>query len=181
MKLLIYTIQLLFSILFLGAAGVLNNEELAIVNSTFKKTEVCSLPGIQEELRKSTESTSTLDSESYTLESLEGDLFENLRASIQMSFGKRDCSSGESAASCMGCKTTRTFQNFKGLLVTLLLGLTYFYLSFHICLCSYLLKLCCILSFFAARKKIEIPSQTKVSSSYDCITFSVPLRGARLT
>jgi len=137
MKLLIYTIQLLFSILFLGAAGVLNTEELAIVNSTFKKTEVCSLPGIQEELRKSTESTSTLDSESYTLESLEGDLFENLRASIQMSFGKRDCSSGESAASCMGCKTTRTFQIFKGLLVTLLLCLTYFFpftsVCVHIC------------------------------------------------
>ncbi|XP_020271520.1 uncharacterized protein LOC109846686 [Asparagus officinalis] len=45
-------------------------------------TEERSLPGIQEDLWLSTESTSTLDGESYKLENLEGDLFENERASI---------------------------------------------------------------------------------------------------
>ncbi|XP_020275339.1 uncharacterized protein DDB_G0271670-like isoform X2 [Asparagus officinalis] len=77
--------------------GVLNTEELAIVNSTFRKIELCSLPGIQEDLRLSTESTSTLDGESYKLENLEGDLFENVRASIQQSLSKHNnCPSGKS-------------------------------------------------------------------------------------
>ncbi|XP_020267567.1 probable serine/threonine-protein kinase dyrk2 isoform X2 [Asparagus officinalis] len=73
---------------FFTSEGVLNTEELAIVNSTFRKTELCSLPGIAEELRTSAESTSTLDSESYKLENIEGDLFGNIRASIQLSRSK---------------------------------------------------------------------------------------------
>ncbi|URE45783.1 hypothetical protein MUK42_25454 [Musa troglodytarum] len=72
---------------FFTSEGVLNHEELAIVNSTFKKTEACSLPIILEDPRKSTESTSTLDNDSWALENLEVDLFENVRASIQMTFG----------------------------------------------------------------------------------------------
>ncbi|CAL9771324.1 unnamed protein product [Musa acuminata subsp. burmannicoides] len=72
---------------FFTSEGVLNHEELAIVNSTFKKTQACSLPIILEDARKSTESTSTLDNESWALENLEVDLFENVRASIQMTFG----------------------------------------------------------------------------------------------
>ncbi|RRT55914.1 hypothetical protein BHE74_00049048 [Ensete ventricosum] len=72
---------------FFTSEGVLNHEELAIVNSTFKKTEACSLPTILEDARKSTESTSTLDNDSWALENLEVDLFENVRASIQMTFG----------------------------------------------------------------------------------------------
>lgn len=57
------------------------------MNSTFKKTQACSLPIIMEDARKSTESTSTLDNDSWALENLEVDLFENVRASIQMTFG----------------------------------------------------------------------------------------------
>lgn len=96
------------------AEGVLNTEELAIVNGTFKKTAVCSLPGIQEELHRSTESTSTLDNDSYTLESFEGDLFENVRASIQKSLGKRDnFLSGELASSCPGGRRFIHLKSFK--------------------------------------------------------------------
>ncbi|KAJ6841658.1 putative serine/threonine-protein kinase dyrk2 isoform X1 [Iris pallida] len=75
---------------FFTSEGVLDTEELAIVNSTFRRAEGCKLPEIQEDLRKSSESTSTLDSENYALDNLEVDLFDNLRASIQMSIGKRD-------------------------------------------------------------------------------------------
>ncbi|XP_008789037.2 copine family protein 2-like isoform X2 [Phoenix dactylifera] len=73
---------------FFTSEGVLNPEELAIVNSTFGKAEESSLPGIPEDIRKSTESTSTLDSDTLALENLEVELFENVRASIQKSLGK---------------------------------------------------------------------------------------------
>lgn len=43
------------------------------------------LPGIQEEVHRSTDSISTLESEALTLESVEADLFEDIRASIQKS------------------------------------------------------------------------------------------------
>ncbi|KAG6526578.1 hypothetical protein ZIOFF_016569 [Zingiber officinale] len=75
---------------FFTSEGVLNHEELAIVNSTFKKTESRSLPMILEDVRKSSESTSTLDNDCWTLENLEVDLFDNVRASIQKSFGSDD-------------------------------------------------------------------------------------------
>ncbi|XP_074592400.1 uncharacterized protein LOC141848242 [Curcuma longa] len=75
---------------FFTSEGVLNHEELAIVNSTFKKTEVRSLPMILEDIRKSSESTSTLDNDCWTLENIEVDLFDNVRASIQKSFGSGD-------------------------------------------------------------------------------------------
>jgi len=72
-------------------AGVLDTEELAIVNSTFRKTQGSRLPGIMEEMRRSGESTtSTLESETWAMESLETELFDNVRASIQRSLGKPD-------------------------------------------------------------------------------------------
>lgn len=68
----------------------MDTEELAIVNSTFRKTQGGSrLPGITEESRRSGESTtSTLESESLAMESIETELFDNVRASIQRSLGK---------------------------------------------------------------------------------------------
>lgn len=96
-------------------AGVLNPEELAIVNSTFGKAEASSLPGIPEDTRKSTESTSTLDSDTSALEKIEVELFENVRASIQKSLGKDENASnvvdscmtkehGELSTPFLGCK-----------------------------------------------------------------------------
>ncbi|XP_074572005.1 uncharacterized protein LOC141828472 [Curcuma longa] len=75
---------------FFTSEGVLDHEELAIVNSTFKKTEVRSLPMILEDTRKSSESTSTFDNDSWALENVEADLFNNVKASIQKSFGSGD-------------------------------------------------------------------------------------------
>lgn len=43
------------------------------------------LPGIEEDIHRSTDSLSTLSSDTRTLKSLEGDLFEDVRASIQKS------------------------------------------------------------------------------------------------
>lgn len=43
------------------------------------------LPGIEEDIRRSNESISTFASENLTLESLEAELFEDIRASIQKS------------------------------------------------------------------------------------------------
>lgn len=43
------------------------------------------LPGIEEDIHRSTDSLSTLNSDTMTLKSLEGDLFEDIRASIQKS------------------------------------------------------------------------------------------------
>ncbi|KAG0477057.1 hypothetical protein HPP92_013898 [Vanilla planifolia] len=71
---------------FFTSEGVLNSEELAIINGTYSKTVGISLAGIPEELRKSTESTSTLDSECRALENLEARLFQNLPTLIQNSF-----------------------------------------------------------------------------------------------
>ncbi|XP_039129771.1 uncharacterized serine-rich protein C215.13-like [Dioscorea cayenensis subsp. rotundata] len=68
---------------FFTSEGVLNQEELAIVNSTYAKAEAGKLPRILEDIRKSSESNTTLDSDSWELENLEVDLFGDLRASIQ--------------------------------------------------------------------------------------------------
>lgn len=67
--------------------GVLNTEELATINTTCSQNEKPSLAGIPEEVRTSGESTTTLDTDNWTLESLESELFDNVRASIQKSLG----------------------------------------------------------------------------------------------
>jgi hypothetical protein len=67
--------------------GVLNTEELAIINTTFSQTGKSSLAGIPEEVGRSSESTTTLDTDNWTLESLESELFDNIRASIQKTLG----------------------------------------------------------------------------------------------
>lgn len=69
-------------------SGVLDPEELSsIIEGVDEKHE---LPDIQEDVYKSCESISTLASDSLTFESaeVEGDLFEDLRASIQKSSRK---------------------------------------------------------------------------------------------
>ncbi|VAH13451.1 unnamed protein product [Triticum turgidum subsp. durum] len=77
---------------FFTSEGVLDTEELGIVNSTFRKSQGSRLlPGIAEEMRRSMESTtSSLESESFVLESLETELFDDVRASIQRTLGKPD-------------------------------------------------------------------------------------------
>ncbi|WOL06891.1 hypothetical protein Cni_G15625 [Canna indica] len=72
---------------FFTCEGVLNHEELGIVNSTFKKTELRSLPVVLEDVAKSTESTSSLDDDNWGLENLEVNLFDNVQASIQRTRG----------------------------------------------------------------------------------------------
>lgn len=66
-------------------SGVLDPEELFMINKGFKKAKTRLLPGIKEELQRSAESNSTIDSDRFSLESLEIDLFEDIRASIQKS------------------------------------------------------------------------------------------------
>ncbi|KMS95514.1 hypothetical protein BVRB_007540 [Beta vulgaris subsp. vulgaris] len=70
---------------FFTNAGVLDPEELSSIiegaETSVKQNQ--SLPGIQEELSKSTDSVSTFQSDNLTLESLEADLFSDIRASIQ--------------------------------------------------------------------------------------------------
>ncbi|RLM85280.1 uncharacterized protein C2845_PM04G25870 [Panicum miliaceum] len=92
---------------FFTSEGVLDTEELAIVNSTFRKAQGSRLPGIVEEMRKSGESTtSTLESETWVTESLETELFDSVRASIQRSLGKPNKVPGGSAGSSKPPKAT---------------------------------------------------------------------------
>ncbi|TVU38930.1 hypothetical protein EJB05_12327, partial [Eragrostis curvula] len=92
---------------FFTSEGVLDTEELAIVNSTFRKTQGSRLPGITEESRRSGESTtSTLESESWAMESIETELFDNVRASIQRSLGKPSKVTGGPPASSKPPKAT---------------------------------------------------------------------------
>ncbi|XP_021295407.1 uncharacterized protein LOC110424991 [Herrania umbratica] len=71
---------------FFTSAGVLDPEELSMVNKGYKKSETQNhiLPGIEEEFWKSADSNSTIDSD-YSLASLEFDLFDDMRASMHKS------------------------------------------------------------------------------------------------
>ena len=67
-------------------SGVLEPEELSSMIEGVDKDGKHSLPRIEEDdLHKSTDSISTMESDSLTLESLEADLFQDIRASIQKS------------------------------------------------------------------------------------------------
>ncbi|KAJ0028425.1 hypothetical protein Pint_35574 [Pistacia integerrima] len=63
----------------------LDSEELSSMIGGTEKREKHVLPGIQEDIHRSTDSLSTLDSDTLTLKSLEVDLFKDIRASIQKS------------------------------------------------------------------------------------------------
>lgn len=68
---------------------MLDPEELSsMITKTDNKKEKRVLPGIQEDISGSTESISTLQSDSLTLDSGEDDLFLDIRASIQRSSKK---------------------------------------------------------------------------------------------
>lgn len=67
---------------------MLDPEELSSMITKTDKKEKRVLPGIQEDISGSTESISTLQSDSLTLESGEDDLFLDIRASIQRSSKK---------------------------------------------------------------------------------------------
>ncbi|XP_004306231.1 PREDICTED: uncharacterized protein LOC101306163 [Fragaria vesca subsp. vesca] len=69
---------------FLTGPGVLDAEELSSMIDG-DKSETRMLPGIQEEIYRSTDTISTLESDTLTLESVEANLFEDVRASIQRS------------------------------------------------------------------------------------------------
>ncbi|KAL6496256.1 hypothetical protein OROGR_029514 [Orobanche gracilis] len=73
---------------FFTSAGVLDAEELTTMITGTDKSDKHILPGIQEEITGSTESLSTLGSDDLTLETLEDDLFVDIRASIQRSSKK---------------------------------------------------------------------------------------------
>ncbi|KAI4300235.1 hypothetical protein L6164_033632 [Bauhinia variegata] len=79
---------------FFTSAGVLDPEELSSIIEGVEKDEKHALPGIQEDVYKSCESISTLASDSLTLESIEADLFEDIRASIQKSSKKSNAANG---------------------------------------------------------------------------------------
>lgn len=64
------------------SSGVLDSEELSSMIEG-DKSEKQMLPGIQEEICRSTDTISTLESDTLTLESIEANLFEDVRASIQ--------------------------------------------------------------------------------------------------
>ncbi|XP_038691304.1 uncharacterized protein LOC119989704 isoform X2 [Tripterygium wilfordii] len=66
---------------FFTSAGVLDQEELSLVNRGFNKCESHHLPGIKEVWR-SADSNSTIDSDDFSLSSLEIDIFGDLRASM---------------------------------------------------------------------------------------------------
>ncbi|XP_020087329.1 muscle M-line assembly protein unc-89-like isoform X2 [Ananas comosus] len=84
---------------FFTSEGVLNTEELAIVNSTFRKAETLALPEIPEETRISSESILDIDNWALENPNLEVELFENVRASIQKSLGKSDNASNTTSCS----------------------------------------------------------------------------------
>lgn len=116
---------------FLWILGVLEPEELTSMIKNSEKKEMRTLPIILEETQRSTESISTLASDTLTLTSLEGELFEDIRASIQKSskitniqmFGSK---AGQSSfgAYVHHCKSISTFSTLSILPHTLA---TYFY------------------------------------------------------
>lgn len=70
---------------FFTSEGFLEPDELSSMIGSTEKSNKHVLPGIEEDIHRSTDSLSTSNSDTMTLKSLEGDLFEDIRASIQKS------------------------------------------------------------------------------------------------
>nr|GLL41030.1 uncharacterized protein LOC109185922 isoform X1 [Ipomoea trifida] len=70
---------------FFTDAGVLDAEELSCMVKGAEKIEKNVMPRIEEDVERSTDTISTLASDSVALEHLEAELFEDIRASIQRS------------------------------------------------------------------------------------------------
>ena len=73
---------------FVLCSGVLDPEELSSIIEGVEKEEKHVLPVIQEDVYKSCDSISTMESDNLTLDNIESDLFEDIRASIQKSSKK---------------------------------------------------------------------------------------------
>lgn len=73
------------------------------------------LPGIEEDVRRSNDSISTLESDNLTLENLEVELFEDIRASIQKSskmFNMTSISSKAASGKCQPDSCMSTYFTF---------------------------------------------------------------------
>ncbi|XP_076893373.1 uncharacterized protein LOC143545353 [Bidens hawaiensis] len=70
---------------FFTSDGVLDADELSTMIEVGEKSVKHQLPGIEEEVYKSMDSISTLESDNLSLDCLEAELFEDIRASIQKS------------------------------------------------------------------------------------------------
>eukprot|EP01018_Ginkgo_biloba_P023073 Gb_32323 [translate_table: standard] len=79
-----------FTVISHVLAGVLNAEELSILNKTFNSPKQQLLPEIEEELRTSIESNASFVSDDLTLQDLEGNLLEQTQAMKQKSEDQTD-------------------------------------------------------------------------------------------
>lgn len=93
-------------------AGVLEPEELTSIIEGVDRRGKHSLPRIQEDdLHRSTDSISTMESDSLTLESLEADLFEDIRASIQKSRIRPNVKTSKNSKTAAGEMEGRTIHH----------------------------------------------------------------------
>ncbi|XP_073145955.1 uncharacterized protein [Henckelia pumila] len=81
---------------FFNSAGVLDPEELSTMLKGPEKREKQLLPSIEEDISGSNESISTFETDILTVDSLENDLFGDIRASIQRSNKKASNSTNSS-------------------------------------------------------------------------------------
>ncbi|XP_030522147.1 serine-rich adhesin for platelets-like isoform X2 [Rhodamnia argentea] len=95
---------------FFTSAGFLEPEEITSLIEGVEKKEKHVLPCIQEEIHRSSDSMSTLEGDCLSLASLEADLFEDIRASIQKSskVSKKESSVSKTGA-LLSDKTTSQF------------------------------------------------------------------------
>lgn len=99
---------------FFTSAGVLEPEELSSMIEGVDRDGKHSLPRIQEDdLRRSADSISTMESDSLTLESLEADLFEDVRASIQKSRIRSNVTHSKNSKAGTGEMEGRTIHSSK--------------------------------------------------------------------
>lgn len=97
---------------FFTSEGFLEPDELSSMIRVTEKSNKHVLPGIEEDIHRSTDSLSTLNSDTMTLKSLEGDLFEDVRASIQKSSKASNVANSNSKKK-LGVAESQTIQTSK--------------------------------------------------------------------
>ncbi|KDO55273.1 hypothetical protein CISIN_1g004359mg [Citrus sinensis] len=97
---------------FFTSEGFLEPDELSSMIGGTEKSSKHVLPGIEEDIHRSTDSLSTLSSDTRTLKSLEGDLFEDVRASIQKSSMASNVANSNSKKK-LGVAESQTIQSSK--------------------------------------------------------------------
>ncbi|KAK9756260.1 hypothetical protein RND81_01G084800 [Saponaria officinalis] len=104
---------------FFTSAGVLDAEELSSImeGSGAGLNQNHQLPGIQEELSKSSDSITTFESDNLTLESLEADLFCDIRASIQRSSKTSNSANNNEKGESVNGSCKKIFQSSSGNMV----------------------------------------------------------------